>query len=80
MDGIFINSERPQSKKAVKEAVQQDPTSVVVERTSIFHTGPAELPVSELPDGIYPFVGPDPYRRRNFYGALTVAGNIVRVT
>jgi hypothetical protein len=74
MDGIFIDCGRPKSKKEVKEAVEDDPTTVHIESTGIIpgYAGP----VSEAPDGTYSFVGPDPYRSRKFYGTITVRDGV----
>ena len=74
MQGLFINGQRPKSKKAVREALVQDPTSVRIEATSMFgdgYGGEYAGRASDAPIGvpIY-FVGPDPYTRRNFYGQL----------
>ena len=75
MQGIYVNFDRPKSKKAVKEAVAADPSRVRLEGTSM--TGnDYDGPVSEAPPGRYHFVGPDPYRKRNFYGTITVADKI----
>lgn len=71
MQGIFINGVRPASKKAVKEAIASNPSSVRIEATSFFgneYDGPAsELPADSRPIA---FVGPDPERKRNFYGTI----------
>jgi hypothetical protein len=69
-DGIYINYRRPATKKAVKEAIASDPSTVQIEGTSIFggYTGP----VLRAPNGSYHFVGPDPYTSRKFYGTITV--------
>ena len=70
-DGIFINGQRPKSKKAIKEAVKADPSTVRIQSTSAF--GGYDGPVSELPAGKrIDFVGPDPYSKRNFYGSIQV--------
>lgn len=71
MQGIFIRSQRPKTKKAIKEAVASDPASVRIEATSLFGNEYDGL-VSDAPDGTYHFVGPDPYTRRNFYGDIVV--------
>jgi hypothetical protein len=71
MDGIFIKGQRPKSKKAVREAIAADPSSVRIEATSFFGE-PFDGPVSEAPAKRYDFVGPDPYRLRNFYGNIIV--------
>jgi hypothetical protein len=79
MDGIFINGRRPKSKKEIKEAIAADPASVELECTSVFendynYTGPLD----EAPVGRYSFVGPDPYRARNFYGTIIVTPEEVK--
>lgn len=70
MQGIFINYNRPKSKKSIKEALRDLPASVSIEATSLFgneYDGPAiEMPEAHW---IY-FVGPDPSRKRNFYGRI----------
>jgi hypothetical protein len=72
MQGLFIAYQRPRSKKAVKEAVADDPSMVQVEATSMFGDE-YDGTLDKAPAGttIY-FVGPDPYTRRNFYGAIEV--------
>lgn len=76
MDGIFINGRRPKSKKEIREMVAAG-ENVVLESTSMYDRGlRTGGPVSELPDGSYPFVGPDPFTSRKFYGTLTVRGGV----
>jgi hypothetical protein len=69
-DGIYLKrGNRPQSKKAVKEAIAADPSKVWVECTSLH--GGYDGPVSEIPEGkSIHFVGPDPYISRKFYGTI----------
>lgn len=77
MQGLFVNGARPKSKKAVKEALAAG-ESVQLEATSVFgneYSGPVSL----APPGTYAFVGPDPYRARNFYGTITVTADKVTV-
>lgn len=71
MQGIFVDGKRPQSKKAVKEAVASFPERVRIEATSLFGNE-YDGRVSEAPQGTYTFVGPDPYTSRKFYGNLFV--------
>ena len=78
MDGLYVNNQRPKSKKQVKEAIAENPSSVFIEGTSMFGN-PFSGPVTEAPDGSYDFVGPDPYTRRNFYGIITKAGATIKV-
>lgn len=77
MQGIFINSGRPKSKKAIKEAVANG-TSVSLEATSFFGNEYGGS-VYSAPDGTYYFVGPDPYTKRNFYGTIVVANGKITV-
>ena len=69
MDGIFVNYNRPKTKKAIKDAIAADPATVDIESTSMF--GGYSGSVANAPDGSYPFVGPDPYTKRSFYGTIT---------
>ena len=67
--GIFINGIRPVSKKAIKEALLNDPASVYVESTHMF----SEMGFSErVAPGMteITFAGPDPYTSRKFYGQI----------
>lgn len=77
MQGIWINSTRPKSKKAIKEALIAG-DEVALEATSMFGNDYDGL-VTDAPDGNYTFVGPDPYNKRNFYGTLTVRNGKVTV-
>jgi ABC-type branched-subunit amino acid transport system substrate-binding protein len=77
MQGIFIDGQRPRSKKAVREAVAAG-GDVRLEATSLFGNE-YDGPVADAPDGRYAIVGPDPYTRRNFYGTVTVAAGKVSV-
>lgn len=69
--GIWINGERPKSKKAIREAIESNPATVDVEATS-WHGDEYGGSLSDAPDGtMIVFVGPDPYRNRKFYGTIT---------
>lgn len=68
--GIFVNGQRPKSKKAVKEAILAD-EYVQLENTSLFGNG-FDGPVSNAPQGRYDFVGPCPFTNRKFYGNVIV--------
>lgn len=77
--GVFINGERPQSKKAVREACETDPASVSLEPISFFG-GDHDGPVTEFV-GKTSFVGPDPHTKRNFFGTLErSADGTIKVT
>jgi hypothetical protein len=70
MQGIYIKSQRPKSKKAIKEAIQIDPNQISVEATSVFGDE-YDGRLGDMPkDKKVSFVGPDPYSKRNFYGTI----------
>jgi hypothetical protein len=78
MQGIYVDYERPKSKKAVKEAIADDPARVYIEATSLFgneYNGPLPGLKDFNGDRTVSFVGPDPYTKRNFYGTITVSAN-----
>lgn len=77
MDGIYINGQRPKSKKAIKDAIAADPASVSIDSTSMF--GGFSGPVTEGSDGDYMFVGPDPHTKRSFYGTITKRNGTYKV-
>lgn len=73
--GIFINGERPKSKKQMKEAIMEDASRVRLEATSLFGND-YDGPVSEMPVGRMAFVvGPDPYTSRKFYANIERLAN-----
>lgn len=79
MQGIFVNYQRPTSKKQVREMVANgNAASVRLEATSL-HGNEYDGPVADAPDGTYYFVGPDPYTKRSFYGSITVRGGVAKV-
>jgi hypothetical protein len=80
MQGIFVNGyARPKSKKAVREAIESDPSSVTAEATSLFGNEYGG-PISGMADGSsIHFVGPDPYTKRSFYGTVTRSGDTFKV-
>lgn len=75
MQGIFVDFNRPASKKAIREAATADPSRVQIEATSVFGNdydgSAADLPVGKK----VLFVGPDPYTKRNFYGSIERASD-----
>lgn len=80
MDGIYVTEDgrlvRPRSKKAVKEAVVADASTVFVEWTSLHSGRDGTLTrVSDLDSELaglgVSFVGPNPFSDRRFYGSLT---------
>lgn len=75
--GLFINGSRPKTKKQVKEAISTGISRVSLENTSMFGN-PSSGFVTDVPDGTYTFVGPDPYRERRWYGNIIKRG--VKIT
>lgn len=75
--GVFVNGQRPSSKKAIKEALAAG-HDVSLEATSIFGNE-YDGPVTSAPDGFYTFVGPDPARSRKYYGNFIVQGGQVKL-
>jgi hypothetical protein len=71
VQGAYLGGVRPATKKALREALAADPDGVYLEATSLFgdeYDGPA----TGLPVGRTAYlVGPDPYRKRVWYAALT---------
>lgn len=67
--GIYINGERPKSKKAVKEAIATDPQSVTLDITEFMKEQTLSLEAVKVNHDYY-FVGPDPYNSRKFYGTI----------
>ena len=78
MQGIYIGSRRPKTKKEVREAVLANPANVRLEATS-WMGNEYDGPVSDAPDGTHSFVGPDPYIKRVFYGQVIVRNGRVTV-
>lgn len=77
MYGVFLNLDRPKSKKAIKDAVAAN-QAVNLEATSMFGNE-YDGPLRTAPDGVYTFVGPDPYTSRKFYGTITKRNGKVTV-
>lgn len=71
MQGVFVDGRRPKSKKAVREAVADDPARVYVEGTSMFGNE-YDGPLDSWHGFAIAFVGPDPYTNRKFYGTITI--------
>lgn len=72
MQGVYVNSRRPASKRAVRDALTADPSTVRWEATSL-HLGEYGGPADQAEPGtVVYFVGPDPYTSRRFYGTATL--------
>jgi hypothetical protein len=80
--GIYINTHRPKSKKAVKEAIAAGLAVYAEGTANAFHPGSEyDGPVDCAPVGtVITFVGPDPYRDRRFYGTIRVTSSGIKVT
>jgi hypothetical protein len=88
--GAFVNGDRPRTKKALREALRDNPDTVLFDQTSMFAPGqPGDmgryLPVtgdSRIPPGVtLSVVGPDPHRERRWYASVTVAADgRIRIT
>lgn len=77
MQGVFLAGQRPPSKKAIKEAIEQDPKSVVIEATAY---GEFDGRLSNAPVGtVVYFVGPDPRVKRVYYGTITVTDAGIKI-
>ena len=72
MQGLWIDGDRPKTKKAVREVILNgDLSTLSLEATSFFgneYDGPLEY----APDGTYYVVGPDPHTKRTWYASITV--------
>jgi len=79
MQGIFIDGQRPKSKKQVAATIAVQPENVRIEATSMFGNE-YDGPVSDMPQGTILFVGPDPYSKRDFYGKITRTASGFRVS
>jgi hypothetical protein len=73
--GAFVNGERPQSKKALREALEADPYTVTFDPTSPFNdeygtvVAGADLGYT-LQSKKLAVVGPDPFVKRNWYATV----------
>ena len=79
MQGIFVNYQRAKTKKALKEAIANNLSSVTLEATSVFgneYNGSLE----SAPDDTFTIVGPDPYRDRKWYVTIKKSGSIIKVS
>ena len=89
--GAFVNGARPASKKALKEAVaawNASPTEAPSLRfDSTAMMGPlageditAAQVAGEHSGYTFQVVGPDPYRKRNWYASVTARGGKLKVS
>jgi hypothetical protein len=79
MQGLYIDTRRPKSKKEVREMLANDPKRVSLEATSWFGNE-YQGDVRGMPEGVeILFVGPNPHSDRRFYGGITRKGETFRI-
>jgi hypothetical protein len=76
--GARVNGARPASKKALREALKDNPGSVTFDGTSPFGEQFSGTVRSIPADATLSVVGPDPYTSRKWYASVTrdAAGKI----
>lgn len=62
--GAKVNGERPKTKKALREALQNAPETVTFDSTSEWNEWTSNYHRSDI---TFSIVGPDPYTKRNWY-------------
>jgi hypothetical protein len=72
VQGTYIRGNRPSSKKALKEAIAQEPGDVTLEATSLFGNDYAGS-LATAPSGEYYVVGPCPHTKRSWYRTINVS-------
>lgn len=77
MQGIWVDGNRPRTKKALKDALASD-GAVSLEATSLFGNE-YDGPIESAPDGKYYVVGPDPVRARTWYAEIIVSNGKITV-
>ena len=75
--GAYVNGERPKSKKALREALQDAPHTVQFDGTSpLSPDGGRNYRADEVPEGfVLTVCGPDPYTRRNWWANVSRNGD-----
>lgn len=76
MYGVRIAGKRPATKKAIKEALRDNPGTVTLDNTSMF--GGYSGPVLAAPGATYTIVGPDPYQRKYFGNITVIDGRVTK--
>ena len=73
--GVWVDGKRPKFKKLLREAIENNPSSVSLEATSMFGNEYGGS-IMNMPEGetVY-IVGPNPHTQRNWYCNLTRSGN-----
>jgi hypothetical protein len=82
--GAYIGGGRPRTKKALKEALLTDPTSVYFDGTGVFRVTDGYRTGyrgNEIPEGVTLSVtGPNPYMSRKWWASITFTNGKVKVT
>lgn len=69
--GAYINGARPQSKKALREALALAPSTVTFDPTDLLHEDEV-IRGDQIPGHVSVSVcGPDPYTSRRWYSQVT---------
>jgi hypothetical protein len=79
MQGVWNAGLRFKTKRELREAVEGGAGGVSLEATSFFGDE-FDGYLLDAPDGEYSVVGPDPYRRRNWYATIIKHGKNFRVS
>lgn len=81
--GASVNGERPLTKKALREALRDNPESVYFDSTALMGPRAGEIVMATPRDiGVdkLSVVGPDPYTRRTWYATVSVINGAVKMT
>lgn len=76
--GAYVNGKRPASKKALRDALTQDPTSVTFDGTSPFEPYYGDVTQLQAGDTLQ-VTGPCPHTKRNWYANVKIVGGNVKV-
>lgn len=69
--GAYVNGTRPKTKKALREALKADPSTVVFDCTVMGRESDRFTAQHTVASGdVLQVVGPDPYRSRVWYASI----------
>jgi hypothetical protein len=75
--GAYVGMQRPKTKKALREAMRDDPHNVIFEQTSLFtNEFPRSFTGNDLPAATLVVAGPDPERKRSWFANVSPAGKV----
>lgn len=78
--GCYNHQRRIQTKKALKEALRENTSSVYFDGTSMHDTVPGYRG-NEIPEGVtLSVVGPDPFTKRTWYALVKRNGDGLKVS